>query len=214
MGRHKFYISEELRKEVMRLHFAGYTLFEIKNAVGISKTTVYRVIKLNGAPSKRELQFAKREQIIQALNDGKSEEYIIRHFNCSKYTLDNIRLMYTDIRYDKRRNVVDNATRKPIKKKIYVGIGDEKTYKNCSLNDKGWDGLAKAVALQAVEDYKKGCERLSDEYTPQADKLKSEARSFAESAWCEMLTDLNVVEVMNQIDQIYPNQCKCDTIRV
>ena len=82
----------------MRLHFAGYTLFEIKNAVGISKTTVYRVIKLNGAPSKRELQFAKREQIIQALNDGKSEEYIIQHFNCSKYTLDNIRLMYTDIK--------------------------------------------------------------------------------------------------------------------
>ena len=50
----------------MRLHYAGYTLFEIKTAVGISKTTVYRVIKLNGAPSKRELQFAKREQIIQA----------------------------------------------------------------------------------------------------------------------------------------------------
>ena len=66
-------------------------------------------------------------------------------------------------------------------------LGTKKRIRIVPLNDKDWDGLAKAVVLQAVEDYKKGCERLSDEYTPQADKLKSEARSFAESAWCEML---------------------------
>ena len=64
----------------------------------------------------------------------------------------------------------------------------------------GWDELAEAIILRAVEDYRHVNSRLQAK--PEDDRLqkrKEEIEEFFRSSWFQVLTDLNGRQLLHQI---------------
>ena len=64
----------------------------------------------------------------------------------------------------------------------------------------GWDDLAEAIILRAVEDYRHTNNRLR--VKPEDDRLqkrKEEIEEFFRSSWFQVLTDLNGRQLLHQI---------------
>ena len=64
----------------------------------------------------------------------------------------------------------------------------------------GWDDLAEAIILRAVEDYRHTNSRLRAK--PEDDRLqkrKEEIEEFFRSSWFQVLTDLNGRQLLHQI---------------
>lgn len=187
--------TTEKENEILSLWNCNKKIPEIIKITGILRTTVLRVLREHGEKSARDLLNEKKAKILDLFEKGLADSEIA---NETGYTVKHIK----EFRWKNTmlREVDGNLKEIPFPNKKTRKDSYSYISKTESLHGMGYDGLAKAIVLQAIVDYKKASDvQKRGGRCIKTEQMLSDVRRFAKSSWCEFLTDVNLENVIGMI---------------
>lgn len=189
---HKTSVEKEI--EILNLWKRNEKIPEIVKLTGISRSTIIRVLREYGEKTARDLLNEKKSKILELFEKGLTDAEIAKETGYTVKHIKEFRWKNTMI-----RTVDGNLQEIPFPNKQVRKTNYNYISKTESLHEMGWNGLAKAIVLQAIVDYKRFSEAQKVRQSAKNEQILNDVRRFAKSGWVECLTDVDLENVINRI---------------
>lgn len=190
---HKTSVEKEI--EILNLWKRNKKIPEIVKLTGISRSTIVRVLREYGEKTARDLLNEKKTKILELFEKGLSDSEIAKETGYTVKHIKEFRWKNTMI-----RTVEGNLQEIPFPNKQVRKTNYNYISKTESLHEMSWDGLAKAIVLQAIIDYKKASDvKKKGGRCVKTEQMLNDVKRFAKSSWCESLTDVDLEKVIRML---------------